>query len=234
MAVNANKPAKWKQDIAASIDFYNAWFIRFAPKAYRETRRETTAQVLTAFEITDNLQSLSADVLMRNPSILQILRMATAPPIARDRIIGLAGVSANLVYKMEKENRLPPRMSKGTTESQIAAIGKVINKLLDRDIFPWLASGEPTDDEGVHRAATVVADRLCGAVSDPIIRNAQEQRQLFAIEAWLDARGYQKIEAGRGAGVEKMPPGTYAFRMNVPVHQEGREKAVNIPIDAVV
>jgi len=42
MAVNANKPERWKQDIAQSVDFYNDWFMRFAPKAYRETRKQTT------------------------------------------------------------------------------------------------------------------------------------------------------------------------------------------------
>lgn len=234
MTVNANKPKKWKQDIAASVDFYNDWFMRFAPRAYRETRKETTEQVLTAFETTNNLQDLSVDILLRYPSLLQILRMTTAPPIARDRIVGLAGVSANLVRNMEQNNRLPPRMSRQEAESQIAEIGKVIIALLDIDILPWLTSDEPIVDEVVYRAATVVADRLCGAVSDPIIRNAQEQRQLLAIESWLGKRGYEKVESGSGMAYDKMLPGTYSFRMNVPVYQEGREKSVNIPIDAVI
>ena len=39
---------------------------------------------------------------------------------------------------------------------------------------------EPNEQE-VQRSATVVADRLCGAIADPIIRNAQEKRQLKAI-----------------------------------------------------
>ncbi|HEX9922745.1 MAG TPA: XamI family restriction endonuclease, partial [Anaerolineae bacterium] len=37
MAVNLDKPQRWKLDIAASVDFYNHWFMRFAPKAYRDT-----------------------------------------------------------------------------------------------------------------------------------------------------------------------------------------------------
>ena len=31
-----------------------------------------------------------------------------------------------------------------------------------------------------------------------------------------------------------MLPGTYAFRLNIPIEQEGATKSVNIPIDAVV
>ncbi len=42
MSVNANKPERWKADIARSVDFYNTWFLEFAPETYRSTRRETT------------------------------------------------------------------------------------------------------------------------------------------------------------------------------------------------
>ena len=33
MAVNRDKPDRWKRDIAQSVDMYNDWFMRFAPKA---------------------------------------------------------------------------------------------------------------------------------------------------------------------------------------------------------
>ena len=42
MAVNSNKPEQWKQDIAASVDMYNNWFMRSAPAAFRQTRERTT------------------------------------------------------------------------------------------------------------------------------------------------------------------------------------------------
>lgn len=107
--------------------------------------------------------------------------MATAPPIARDRLIGLAGVSSNLVKNMEQKDRLPPRMKETKVDKELAAIGDVISRLLDHDILPWLTSEPSGFDSVIFRAATVIADRLCGAVSDPIIRNAQEQRQLALI-----------------------------------------------------
>ena len=37
MPVNSNKPKRWKNDIARSVDMYNDWFIRFAPETYRTT-----------------------------------------------------------------------------------------------------------------------------------------------------------------------------------------------------
>ena len=55
--------------------------------------------------------------------------------------------------------------------------------MLDVDIFPWLAAKCTPSEEERYRASTLVADRLCGAVSDPIIRNAQEKRQLALIES---------------------------------------------------
>ena len=234
MSINANKPKQWKRDIALSVDYYNNWFMRFAPKAYRETREQTAQQVLSAFKTTDNLRELSSDTLKSNPGILQILRMATAPPIARDRLIGLAGVSGHLVKNMEQKDRLPPRMKKTKVDKQLAAIGDVISRLLDYDILPWLTSKEYGTEEVIFRAATVIADRLCGAVSDPIIRNAQEERQLTLISQWLEARGYSKIELGSKMTVEGMPVGTYSRRMNVPVQQKGRDRTVNIPVDVVI
>jgi len=85
----------------------------------------------------------------------------------------------------------------------------------------------------VSRAATIVADRLCGAFADPIIRNAQERRQLASIGKWLEQRGYRASPQGNVVKFREMEPGTYAFRVNVAVTQEGG-KQVNIPIDATI
>ena len=86
--------------------------------------------------------------------------MATAPPIARDRLIGLAGVSSNLVKNMEQKDRLPPRMKETKVDKELAAIGDVISRLLDHDILPWLTSEPSGCDSVIFRAATVIADRL--------------------------------------------------------------------------
>jgi hypothetical protein len=234
MAINANKPERWKADIAQSVDFYNDWFMRFAPKTYRDTRVETTKQVLSALEKTTTLTNISPDTLAQNPFVLPILRMSTAPPIARDRLIGLAGVSANLVKAMEINHRIPPRIDRDTVTLELKKIGQIIIRLVDTDIFPWLETGQSPSETEMHRAATIVADRLCGAVADPIIRNAQEQRQLAAIQQWLEQRGYRLIETGDKVSFNQMKSGTFTFRLNVPVKQANRAKPVNIPIDTVI
>lgn len=129
MGVNADKPQRWKDDIARSVDFYNDWFLRFAPKAYRETRQETTGQVEAALKWTANLKDISPRILRDHPEALQVLRMGTAPPIARDRLIGLARVSRNLVASMEDRGKLPPRMPKEQVERELAAVGAMIARL---------------------------------------------------------------------------------------------------------
>ncbi len=234
MSVNSGKPDRWKVDIARSVDFYNDWFMRFAPKAYRDTRIQTTRQVVSALDWTGNLTDIAPSLLRQHPSALPMLRMATAPPIARDRLIGLAGVSPNLVKSMEEKQKIPPRMGMTKLDDELHKIGQIIMRMADKDIFPWLEiGGEPTEIE-VHRAATIVADRLCGAVTDPIIRNAQEQRQLAAIEWWLEHRGYSKIRAGEGLKCNQMKQGTFSFHLNVPGKLEDGTKQVNIPIDVVI
>jgi len=90
MPVNSDKPQRWKIDIARSVDLYNDWFIKFAPQAYRSARAEATVAVENALKLTKNLTDLGPSILRQHPSVLQILRMSTAPPIARDRLIGLA------------------------------------------------------------------------------------------------------------------------------------------------
>jgi len=233
MAINANKSQIWKADIARSVDFYNNWFMEFAPKAYRTTRVSTTKDVESALRLTGNLTDISPEVLRSNPTVLPMLRMATAPPIARDRLIGLSGVAPNLVRSMEIGKRIPPQMKIGLLDPDLLKIGRTIEKLADHDIFVWLKPKRKPSDEEIHRAATIVADRLCGAVANPIIRNAQEQRQLAAIKEWLLDRRYRFVES-RHLTLEGISPGTFAFRLNVSVKQSNIAKRVNVPIDVVI
>jgi len=234
MAVNLDKPKRWKTDIAQSVDMYNDWFMNFAPQAFRTTRIQTTAEVEATLRHTKNLTNIQPAVMRQNPGILPTLRMATCPPLAVDRLIGLAGVAPNLVKAMEQKRRLPPRMSPRMIDSGLAKIGGIVEKMADPDIFVWLRRSQPPTKAEIHRAATIVADRLCGAVANPIIRNAQEQRQLAAMKAWLEARGYEQIPSGSGVGFDSLPPGTFAFRLPVPAKLEGGLQTVTIPIDVVV
>lgn len=234
MPINRDKPDRWKRDIAASVDMYNEWFMRFAPQAFRATRIQATADVEGTLEITGNLGDIRPDTLREHPMILPTLRMSTCPPLAVDRLIGLAGVPVGLVKSMESKQRLPPRMNDEAITAGLEKISTIIERMADPDIFIWLGRKAGPTREEIHRAATIIADRLCGAVANPIIRNAQEKRQLNAIKAWLETRGYQQVAIGDGAKFDTMKPGAFSFRMNVPVKLEGGVHSVNVPVDAVI
>ena len=231
MAVNRDKPDRWKQDLTRSVDMYNDWFLRFAPKAYRKTRVQTTEDVENTLRATNNLTNVGVALLKMKPAVLPTLRMSTCPPLAVDRLVGLGGISKNLVKMMEK-GTLPPRMPQQELDRNLEKIGKIIEKMADPDIFVWLGRDVGPCEQELYRAATVVADRLCGAVANPIIRNAQEKRQLAAIKKWLRRRGY--VPAAGGTRYDQMFPGTFSFHLNLPVKQGRARKSVNIPVDTVV
>ena len=107
-------------------------------------------------------------------------------------------------------------------------------QLADRDIFTWLDSTRVAAKGDVHRAASIVADGLCGAVADPIIRNAQEARQLKVIGDWLKAKGYRYLPPGSGVKFSQMSSGTFCYRLNIPVNLDGMAKAISIPVDVAV
>ncbi len=84
---------------------------------------------------TANLTNITSALLRQHPEVLPILRMAAAPPIARDRLIGLARVSQNLVKNMEEKQGIPPRADIATLDAELTKISQIIARLLDKDIF---------------------------------------------------------------------------------------------------
>jgi hypothetical protein len=228
--INADKPHLWKDDVAKSVDQFNEWFMQFAPEAFRTTRVATTQHVKVALVATEDLRRLTPEVLMAHPESLPTLRMSTAPPLAVDRLIGLANANKNLVGRMEK-GKLPTRMAAAEVEGNLAAICRILARLLDTDIFPWLANGHEPSEHERTRAATIVADRLCSAVANPIVRNAQERRQLELIGKFLENLGYLKQAHPTTKPITEMEPGTFTFRLPLPV---GESLKVNIPIDVVI
>ncbi len=135
---------------------------------------------------------------------------------------------------MEERQRIPPKMESALVDTELQKVSQVLARLIDKDIFSWLDTGVAPTEAQIYRAATIVADRLCGAVADPIIRNAQEQRQLALIRQWLENRGYSYAPIRPGLRFDTMQPGTFTFRLNIPVNLQTGSKQVNIPIDAVI
>lgn len=234
MPINADKPHLWKADTRASVDQFNRWFMKFAPKAYRETRQKTIKSVEHGLTSTKDLTTIKPDVIKANPAILATLRMSTCPPLARDRLIGLADSTKNFVGTLE-EGRLPPHLAPEQLDQHLKKITAIISQMLDVDIFPWLQEKRRPTEEERYRSSTIVADRLCGAVAEPIVRNAQEKRQLALIEKYLVKRGYKLKAHPASLPLNQMDPGTFCFRLNVLVKPSKAEaKTVKIPVDAVI
>jgi hypothetical protein len=228
--INADTPTQWKADIAASVDHYNAWFMKFAPRTYREKRVEVTGHVEGALVQSEDLTDVSTAALRNNPSMLPVLRTCCCPPLARERLAGLAGVKKTLIEKLEAGS-LPSRIKAAVLESSLGQVVRVLSELLDTELFPWLGRGGRPGKEERHRASTIVADRLCGSMSDPIIRNAQEKRQLDLVAAYLRKNGYRRKPHPTNKPLTEMESGTFAFRMNV---LTGGARRIKIPIDVVI
>ena len=201
------------------------------PKAFRETRVEVTKHVEQAVIDTDDLRKLTPELLLAGPRILQTLRMSCCPPLAVDRLVGLAYTSKSLVGTME-EGKLALRMAKGVLRTHLENILAVITKLLRPHIFVWLPENRKPTKAERHRASTIVADRLTGAVANPIIKNAQEKRQLAEIDAYLAKKGYKRKPHPAGVTLTKMEPGTFCFHYAVATGAETHK--VNVSVDVLI
>jgi hypothetical protein len=130
-----------------------------------------------------------------------------------------------------ERGKLPAKMMSDALDVELNKLCRILTRLLDKDIFPWLANGKAPTNQERNRASSIVADRLCSAVANPIVRNAQERRKLQLLGEWLEMRGYRKQAHPSAIPVTKMEPGTYSVRMNLAV---GKTHKVNVPIDMVV
>jgi len=106
--INNKNTERWNEDVQKSVMFYNDWFLNFAPDTYINARKDAINKVESAFQKTECFNSLSIHMLKNAPESITILRLSTTPPLARDRLVGLANISKNLIEKME-EGRFPPK-----------------------------------------------------------------------------------------------------------------------------
>lgn len=232
ITINNHQVDQWKADVAASVEFYNDWFLRFAPQTYIAERNEAAAKVELALKMTKDLSAITAQTLKDNPSLLHIFRMLTAPPIARDRLSGLSSITKSVVESLE-DGKLP-RMKSDLLDEQLARVVSVIDQLLDRQLFEWLDENRQPSRQERKRASSVIADRLCGADANPIIRNEQERRQIDALSTYLEQNGYRRIKTKDVKDFREMNSGTYCDHLIVLVEDNAGIKQKRIPVDMVV
>lgn len=228
--INRRNTELWKEDTIKSVSLYNDWFLNFAPSTYTKERKRAMEQVGLAIRQTNNFHFTTTH-LKEHPEFITILRMATTPPIARDRLIGFSGVKPSFIKNME-EGRLPQRISEEEKEDCLNSLALVLNKLLDVELFSWIQKGNTPTVEELKIAECIVADRLCGTLSDPIIRNEQEKRQLKVICDFLVSEGYTFVDSKDVTSFSKMEQGTFTYHLNVPVRMS--RLGVNMPIDVVI
>ena len=117
--------------------------------------------------------------------------MSTCPPLAVDGLIGLAGISPNLIKVMEKQGKLPPRMSQQALDTDLEKIGQTVREMADPDIFVWLGQGRKPSRQQVYSGRD---DRglIVYAVRWRIRSFATPKRSanLQWFNDWLTARGY--------------------------------------------
>ena len=187
--------------------------------------------VIDVLSKTDDLLRFGTSMLSTHPAILRTLRMATAPPLAVDRLVGLADTKPSLIRALENGKR-PKRMKKDELIEHLERIVEIISELIDIDIFSWLTDGRTPEQDERIRAASIVADRLCGSIANPIIRNAQEKRQFAVVHRLLTDLGYIETSDVLDTSIMNMTPGTFSFNRNVRIRLGNQ--SVKIPIDIVI
>ena len=235
--INADKPHTWQSDTKASVSQYNYWFIDFAPQAYDSARAACADRIEEVLDASDDLTDISPELILDDPTRLMVLRMLCAPPLARDRLSGLSDTARGRVKTLE-EGSLPTRTNalEKLRKEELPAMLTVIKKLIDPALAPWLAERRrPTADER-STFVSVIGDRVSGSLADPAIRNAQESRQLEAMDSWLNSHGYAFCDDS-SIGFLDLPAGSYAHHKNVRMFKnalDDSEGFVNTPIDVVI
>ena len=73
MPVNRTRTDLWKEDVEHSVDFYNDWFMNFAPQAFRDARNAAITKVDSALIQTHSfcriINTVSAKLSARHSMI---------------------------------------------------------------------------------------------------------------------------------------------------------------------
>lgn len=226
--INMDKPELWERDVVESIKLYNAWYMAYTHEVYKKTQKRINQIVIKGVTDSKFFNDISPTMLKKSPSVLKIFRMITSPPLARERLAGLAGVPLSFIKTMENDNQLPTRLSQQEVWKNLSKIIDVIQKMLDTDLIPWVADGRSPLEEERQLLVGIITERLSSGDTDSYLRNVQEQRQLAIISKYLNAKGYKFSSTEK---YNQMRSATYSYHTNIPVH-DGID--VNITVDVVI
>ena len=133
-----------------------------------------------------------------------------------------------------RRKALQDSLDAGKTKKERNILGQFSTPFpLACDIMPWLADKSSPNEIDRLLATHIIGDRVCSSLSDPIIRNEQERRQLNSIAKYLTDKGYRFVESKSIEDFRKMDKGSFSFHLNVPITMD-KTQIVNMPIDAVI
>ncbi len=219
------KPVEWDPDIAQSVSDYNAWFTAHAPRFWSEARERAAEAIASLMASTADLRELSPDCLVAPSDLLTVLRAATAPPIAKERLVTLANVRISVVNRLHKGEGLPIRWKR----EELTRLTDRIATMLDPVTFPWVREDRAPTELERAKALLIVGDRTTSTFYNPLLRNEQEARQVVLMRGHLKSLGYEPVA---GSGID-MPPRTYTIHRNVPYETENGD-TIGLTVDCVV
>lgn len=225
MAINIHDQEKWNADIKESVRTYNEWFQSYTPKIYYSVREASAHMIDRFFVDSNNMTELSVGFLQQYPHYLGILRLAAAPPVARDRLKGLSQIQAGTLIKKMEESQ---NWIMSNQQEDLERMLSVISKLLDRELFGWIAENRTPSDKELLKAKAVLTDRMSASRADSIIRNSQEKRQLDILTTFLDGKGYTQVVGL--SPLEQLKAGQYTIHSSLFHTGSGQPVAISIDL----
>lgn len=225
MGNNRRQAHQWRPDIERSIAEYNAWYLGHAPALWDEARELAVECAEEAMDVTNAFRSLTPAAIRGCPRLVNVARIAVAPPWARDRLASFAKLGRPFINVLEIHNRMPVT----ATDEQLAQIVSVVSAALDPGLFVWLGEDRDPSDDELNRALLVLGERLTRNFYDPVLKNSLEKRQKAHLHAWLKTHGFRESSAP----AFELRPGEFGMGKVVKGEREDGLPQ-NLPTDCVI
>lgn len=144
---------------------------------------------------TNNLEDLRRKALdtLASKELSEALRYVAGPPVSKDDLQVLANVDSLAAAKLE------------STSSSLDRIIAVIEKVIDRRRFPWVAERRSPTNSEKNAAVLASAALLARSRRETARRNDEKIKQETAVESALLRSGMKRVAAKTVANVAKGP-----------------------------